>query len=406
MPITDRLTDKQVRAAKPRERAYKLTDGAGMYLLVQPHGVKLWRLKYRVDGREKVASFGQYPDVSLSAARAAREAARRQIHSGLDPVAEKRAAREARRSTGRDTFGSVARSYFTSKSAKWSENHLRDVRRMIDGELVPALGRLPMRDLRRSDIERVIGAIVARGALTYAQDVRGCFRRIVRHFNQTREQPLPDPSALVDIPVAPPVRHHAALPASEVGEFLRRLQHSEAMPMTRIAVRLLLLTAVRTSELRCAEWREIDTSARLWRVPAIRMKARQEHLVPLCEASLELLASLRTLTGSGRLLFPNVLDPERPMTDMTILAAIYRLGYKGRLTGHGMRRTFSTWANEQGFHADAIERQLAHGPRDKVRAAYNSAEHLPERRRLMDAWATFLETAERESRVVPLRSMT
>lgn len=406
MPATDRLTDKQIRAAKPDTKPYKLTDGGGMFLLVQPHGVKLWRFKYRFEGKEKLASFGEYPDTTLTIARDLRKAAREKLAAKIDPMAEKRMEREARAEGARDSFASVADDYRSKRGAKWSANHRRDVDRIIDVELIPALAHKPMRSIKPADVRTLIDGIAERGALTFARDVRLYFRAILKHYNATRDQPIPDPSALVDIPDAPAAKHHAALPASEIGEFLRKLQHSDALAATRIALRLLLLTGLRTTELRFGRWAEIDTQAKLWRVPAERMKARADHLVPLSAQALALLAALRTMTGGGELMFPNAIDPERPISDMTILSTVYRIGYKGKMTGHGARAMLSTWANEHGFNPDAIERQLAHGPRDKVRAAYNAAQYLPERQRLMDAWGAFLDTSERDVRVVPLHPVS
>lgn len=404
MPAIDRLTDKAIRAARPQEKPYKLADGAGMFLLVQPHGVKLWRLKFRHEGREKLLSFGPYPTVTLSAAREKRRDARALIVDGIDPLQQKRIERDAKADGARDAFSSVAADYLAKRSAKWSANHRRDVERIINVELVPPLGKRSMRAIRVADIRKIIESIAARGAFTFCHDVRLYFRAIVKHYNSSRENPIPDPSALIDIPDAPVVQHHAALPASDAGEFLRELQHSDALPMTRIATRLLLMTALRTTELRFGCWSEIDTKEKLWRVDSSRMKARVTHIVPLAPRTLALLATLRTMTGEGDLLFPNAIDPARPISEMTILSAIYRLGYKGRLTGHGMRSMFSTWANEHGFNPDAIERQLAHGPANKVRAAYNAAQYLDERRRLMEAWASFLDEAEHDVRVVQIHA--
>lgn len=414
---TDHLSDRKIADAPRRARPYKLADGRGLFVLVQPEGSKLWRLKFRLDGKERLMSLGSFPDVKVKAARAAREAARALVAAGADPVQQRRAERAAKDADNADLFADVAADYFARHANPWSANHRRDVLRIIDAELVPALGRRSMAELVREDhIEKLLQEIEARGALTFARDVRMYFRAIWRHYNQSRRkrklEPLADPSVDIAIKDAPTVKHHAALPASEVGEFLRALGNSDALPVTRLAVRFLLLTAVRTTELRLAQWDEIDHKAKLWRLPAARMKMKREHLVPLAPATLALLDDLHRLTGGGVLLFPSPANPELPLSDMGMLAAIYRMGYRGRMTGHGARSMFSTWCNEQEadgkplFHGDAIERQLAHGPRDRVRAAYNAAEYLPMRRRMMLAWSEFLLTAERTAKVVPLRAVS
>ncbi len=396
MPVADRLTDRAVRAAKPRASLYKLTDGRGMYLAVSPTGAKSWRLKFRrLDGREATITVGLYPDVPLALARERRDEARRQIAAGVDPVEHRREVRAAAREARRDTFGAVAESYFRKKSPAWSANHCRDVRAMLDRELIPCLGTLPMIAVKPADVRKMLEAIEARGAFTFARDCRTYTGAVFRHFNSERAAPIPDPSTFVTLTAAPPVKHHAALPLSAVGEFLRKLQHSPAGPLLRIATRLLLHTAVRTTELREATWAEIDEPNRVWRIGAERMKSRQPHTVPLSSEVLALLRELRTISGSRPLLLPHQFDDGKTISENSILAVIKGVGFGGRLTGHGMRTLFSNWANELGkFTPDAVERQLAHSPRDKVRGAYLSAEFLAERTAMMGAWSAWLTAEE------------
>jgi integrase len=398
------LSEKTVRAAKPCPKPYKMGDGKAMYLLIQPSGAKLWRLKYRIDSKEKVLALGVFPDTGLAEARDKRDAARKLIAKGVDPVAHKRQQRAAKTEREKFTFERAAESYFAFNVKAWRESHRRDVRRIIN-ELDATLGDKPMSAIQPEDVEAVIAKIEKRGALTYARDVRLYFRAVVRFFNaKNRAYRVVDPSVDLMIKRAPPVRHHAALNPNEIGGFLRALRNSNAAPLVRLAVRLLVATGVRTTELRLARWDEIDTKSRVWRIPSSRMKANREHLVPLAQAVLDLLAELRAISGEGELLFPHLFEPGQPISEGTIINAIkYGVGYQGRATGHGMRRTFSTWANENGFRPDAIERQLAHVERNQVRAAYNAAEHLPERKRLMSAWASYLEESERGAKVVPIR---
>jgi len=404
MAEIDLLSDKTIRALRPKQTAYKLTDGRGMYLLVSPTGAKLWRLNFRLDDKYRTLAIGKYPDVGVADARDLRDEARKKIAKGIDPVVAKHERRNVKREQAKHTFKAAADDYFDHNSLGWSESHQRDVRRILD-ELKLSLGEKAMAAIEPDDIGKVLKDIEDRGKLTYCRDVRLYFRAVVRHHNvKNRQHRIVDPSVDIAIKKPPKVKHHSALEQSEVGPFLRKLALAPASPLVRIGTRMLLLTAVRTTELRKAEWREIDTKAKLWRVPAHRMKAGVEHVVPLAPQALDVLSTLRTLTGEGTLLFPNLLDPEQPMSENAIIGNLYTMGYAGKATGHGMRSTFSTWANENGFNADAIERQLAHAPRDSTRAAYLRSEFLVERRRMMAAWADFLDEAEHGAKVVQLRS--
>lgn len=404
------LTETAIRKAKLQPKPYKMFDGdgRGLYLLVNPNGSKLWRLKFRFEGRERLLSLGSYPDVSLAAARDARDARRADIAKGIDPIAYKRETNAERREEMRAVFAEAAERYFRKKAPTWSETHRRDVRRMLDNELIPALGKMPIAAIKSADIRKMIDTIAERRALTYARDVRLYYRAILHEFNAERadHRRVPDASFYVSLPDRPAEKPHAALQPQEIGPFLRALSRSDATPRVRIAVRFLLLTAVRTNELRSARWADIDEKAKLWRVPRESMKARREHVVPLSAQVLALLRDLRLDSGKHDLLFPSLTDPAQPISENTIIACIYRMGYKGRMTGHGMRSVFSTWAHEQsGFRSDAIERQLAHAPRDKVKAAYLRSEFLADRAKMMQTWADFLDDAERNAdSVVPIHA--
>lgn len=400
-----RLTEITVRNAKPTDKPYKLWDEDGLHLMVTPAGAKLWRLKFRLEGRERLMGIGKrYPDTTLADARVERDAKRKLIAKGIDPVKAKREERDEKREVQRAIFSDVAERYFRANKVDWSETHRRDVRRIIDKELVPALGKRPIAEIKRADILGVINAIIAREAYTFAKDVAMYFRAILRFYNDDAPEhravrdPLPNLKKKIK---APEKKSHAHLEPQETGAFLRKLAHSDATPLVRIAIRLLLLTAVRTTELRAARWSEVDAKAKLWRLPVGRMKARREHTVPLSSQALALLADLRAISGENALIFPSFTDPEQPISENTILFAIYRLGYRGKLTGHGMRSMFSTWAHETGYLSDAVELQLAHGPSDPVKAAYLKSKFLPERTKMMQAWADYLDTAERDN-VVPL----
>jgi integrase len=403
---TDKLSHVQIVKAKPRAKDYKLSDGEGMFLLVKSvkaGGNKLWRLKYRLDGRERLFAMGALADVPLAEARDRREAARQLIAKGIHPLEAKREQRALANKAAEDTFETVANAYYDNNQTAWSAQHCRDVRRILD-ELIAAFGERPIGAVKVDDVRGVIDAVVARNALVQARDVRMYYRQVVKHYNAQREHPIADASVLVIIPKAPQVTHHAALEPQEIPGFLRALRNSDAAPMTRIAVRMLLLSALRTTELRKAEWSEIDEKEKLWRVPQRRMKNQVAHLVPLSTQMQELIADLRLLTGTGALMFPNARDADAPMSENAIIAVLYRLGLKGRLTSHGFRSMFSSWANEHGYNADAVELQLSHVPGNMVRSAYNRAAYRAERRRLLQLWAVFIDECERTN-VVALKSV-
>jgi integrase len=411
MAKIDLLTDKKVVALAPRATPYKKPDGRGLFIWVSPTA-KAWRLRFKLDGKERMMALGQFPDVDITEARDRRDVARKLIAKGIDPVDKRRQERAARVEASHHTFQRWSKSYFSHNASNWSERHKRDVQRIL-GELNESIGSKAVSTIEPEDIEKVLGEIEERGALTYARDVRLYFRCVVKHYNaKNRRHRIPDPSEGLEIKRAPPVQHHKKLEPHEIGGFLRALNNSNAAPLVRFAVRLLVATAVRTTELRFAKWGEIDTKARVWRVPEARMKGRREHLVPLTPQVLKLVEELKAeLRRIGHdptpdtYLFPHLFGPDQPISDGTIINAIkYGAGYRGKATAHGMRGTFSTWAHEQGFNSDAIERQLAHVERNAVKSAYNSAEHLPERRGLMVAWSDYLDAEERGAQIIALDS--
>jgi len=405
------LTDREIRNAKPSSEPYRLpSDGEqGMYVEVLPSGVRAFRLKLCIDGVDKRCSLGTYPDVGLKAARKKRDEVRRLAANGVWYVDQKRERRQANSDAKADAkvnqFGTWAERYLAHNEAGWSPNHRRDIRRMIDVDIKPALGRIPAPTLSTEQVQALIDKIVARGALTHAHDVRLYCSAIFKHGNKKRPVKLENPVAYVDVPKAPKAERHPALELDQLGQFLVDLQFAVAEPITRIGMRLLLLTGLRTTELRCGRWSEVDERAREWRIPSSRTKADVVHIVPLADETMALLAQLRRITGDGPLMLPNVLDPDEPMSDSTLLNLLYRMGLKGKMSGHGVRRLFSTWANREGFNRDAIERQLGHVERNAVRAAYNEHDWMSDRRKMMQAWATWLSEQERAAQnVVPIRA--
>ncbi len=426
MAKLDELTDDIIRTAKAKDRAYKLTDGLGLYLLVKPSGAKLWRLKGKLDGVEKTVALGKYPDIPLlttvikgkrvDGARDLRDNARRLLAAKVDPVAVKREDRQAaalKRADERDnTFGRAWDNYVRHKQAGWSANHRRDIERMGRIDVKPALGNIAFTKVNTANGQALIDEIVGRGAFTHAADVKLYVRAVFERENgQRAKRGLPkfdaNPFDEIEVPDPPKVKHHARLPLDQVGRLLVDLAFADAEPITRIALRILLLTGLRTTELRLGRWSEIDEQAREWKVPETRTKTDIPHVVPLADETMAVLAQLRRISGAGPLMFPNVKNPVEPMSDSTVLALLYRMGLKGKMTGHGARGLLSTWANRRGtidgvtrWTADAIERQLGHTEKNVVRASYNEYDFIDERRVLMREWAAWLTQQERDAQNV------
>jgi integrase len=400
------LTDVALRNAKPKESPYKLADEKGLYLLVKPEGARYWRLKYRHVGKENGLALGVYPEVSLAEAREARDEARKLLKRGIDPSADRKERRRAAAVAAVSTFEAVAREWIESQAGRWTERHMGKVLLSLEADIFPDLGARPINEITAPVLLSVMRKVEARGALDTASRLLQRTGAVFRYGIVTGRCER-NPAA--DLRGALKVRkreNHASLPAAELPELLRKMESYDGHLQTRLALKLLTLTFVRTGELRAAEWSEFDLDAALWRIPASRMKMKAEHLVPLSRQAIEAVEALRPLTGRGELLFPNQARPEKPMSENTILYALYRMGYHSRATGHGFRSTASTILNEMGFNHDAIERQLAHTERNKVRGAYNKAEHLPERIDMMQTWADYLDSLAGGAKVTPLRRRT
>jgi integrase len=395
------LTDNSIRGAKPLEKPYKLGDGGGLYLLINPNGSRWWRLKYRYGSKEKLLSLGVYPDVPLKAVRERRDDARRQLASGIDPGAKRKAEKVAQA----DTFEAVAREWFTKFSANWADSHSSKVLRRLEVDVFPWLGDRAVGQVTPPQLLEVLRRVEARGALDTAHRIHQNCGQIFRYAVATGRAER-DPAADLRGALPPAVgRHFASIKEpARVGALLRSIEGYEGTLIARCALRLAPLVFVRPGELRQAEWTEFDLDAAEWRIPAERMKARILHIVPLSQQAVSILRELQAATGSGRYLFPSVRTIARPMSNNTLNAALRRLGYTtDDMTAHGFRSMASTLLNEQGWHRDAIERQLAHGERNEVRAAYNYAEYLPERRKMMQAWAAYLDGLRDGANVVPIR---
>jgi integrase len=397
------LTDAAIRNAKAKARAYKLFDSAGMYLYVQTTGAKYWRWKYRYAGREKVLAIGTYPLTKLAEARDARDHARKELLAGNDPSAARKAARLTLRLRGQNTLEAVAREWHGKMRGAWSASHATKVLGSLEDNIFPALGQRPVGEITAPELLATLRKVEDREALEQARKIKQRCGMIFRYAIATGRAER-DPSQ--DLRGALKTRkatHYPTIPFSELPGFLDAIDQSGATQQTRLAIDALLYCFVRTNELRGARWDEFDFDHAIWRIPAERMKMAQQHVVPMSRQALAVFKELHELNGKRGFVFPNQADPRKPMSENTILYAIHDAGYKGRMCGHGFRHLASTTLNEAGFRPDVIERQLAHSDTNKVRAAYNHAQHLPERRRMMQAWADLVDAARDGATVIPGR---
>jgi integrase len=387
------LSELKARNAKPKTNPYKLADGDGMFLLVSPAGGKYWRLKYRIGGKEKLLALGVYPEVSLADARKRRVKAREALAAGDDPGEVKKEAERKKAIEVANAFELVAREWMEKRRHEWAPGSLRVKIIYLEKYVLPKLGQRPINAITAPEVLEFLREIEARGTLDTTRRVMQMCGQIFRYgiaTGQAERNPVPDLRGALKTPV---VKHRAYLKEKELPDFLRTLDAYDGKPLTKLALRLLLLTFVRTNELRGAEWGEFDWEAGLWRIPAERMKANAGHVVPLSSQAFDVLRELKKLSGHRQYVFPNDHNPSTNMSENAMLYALYRMGYHSRATGHGFRSTASTILNEQGFRPDVIERQLAHTERDSVRAAYNHAQYLSERREMMQWWADYLDKA-------------
>ena len=390
-----KLNDRQIKNAKPAEKPFKLNDGKGLYLYINTSGGKLWRFDFSHNGKRKTLSIGKYPTISLVEARQAAENARRLLASGQDPSEAKQQEKRERQAAALNTFESIARRWHTDNLHRWKENHAARVLRYFETDVFPAIGAMSIQEIRVSDIKAVIDGVMARGVNNTAEKIREWTGAIFDYAVMLEIVETNPAYSLRKYIPSKQTDHRPALPREELTEFFRRLILAEIEPQNRIALILNMLTFLRSTELRGGQWNEIDFDAAMWTVPAQRMKhektaPKPPHAVPLADWTLELLSELKELTGNTSFLFPSRTKTDGFISDATISRIIERMGYKGRVTPHGFRSLASSVLNEQGFNPDAIERQLAHIENNKIRAAYNRADYLNERKEFMQWYSDFL----------------
>jgi integrase len=389
-----KLSDVKIKSAKPKDKLYKLSDGEGLFLIVspaeKPSRGKRWSWRYwDADGKERTLSLGTYPDVSLAMARERRDTARKQLKEGKDPNAVKREAKQEKVLASANGFETVALEYFKVRS-DWTPKYSESVRRRFELDVFPEIGAKPVKEIKPADVLRAVKRLEARGATELSHRVLQLCVQVFKFAIASGRLEI-NPADSIGLALK---KHKGqsirAVKPKDLPELLRAIEGYEGEPQTKLGLRLLALTFVRTGELRGAEWSEIDWKAAIWAVPAERMKMKTEHLVPLAPQAIRTLEELRELNGHRELIFPGQ-DPRKPISENTLLYALYRLGYHSRMTGHGFRSVASTVLNESGlFRGDVIERQLAHCERNAVRGAYNRAEYLPERQQMMLWWANYL----------------
>ena len=401
------LTDVAIRHAKPKRTPIKLRDGRGLYLEVRPTGSKLWRYRYRnpQTRKETMLSLVEYPSVTLTQAREDRDAARKLIKQGIHPARAREAERAIRVADSANTFESVSREWLAKKGKNWKPRNRDRIERALEREVFPTIGKLPIRSVTPAHLLAVMQKVEANGAPTIAVLIRQWAFRVFNHAIATLKADTNPAAGEIRDAISPPKpKSHPPLGRTDIPALEAALAGYAGERTTVIALRLLLLTFVRSIELRGAEWPEFDLDRAEWRVPASRMKMGEAHIVPLSRQAVALLRQLHKITGRQRFLFPNARRPGSHMAATTLNAALVRLGYKHRFSPHGFRSTASTMLNELGVRADWIERQLAHKSKG-VRAIYNQAQYLTERRAMMQQWADLVdEYAKEERKVLPIRA--
>ncbi len=402
------LSDMKVQKAKSKDKPVTLFDGGGLFLMVTPTGGKLWRFKYRFDGKEKKLAFGSYPEISLLDARKRRDEARSQIAHGIDPGAVRKAQKQAKIEET-ETFEIIAREWQEKFKSKWQEEYADKIMRRMELNVFPLIGLRPIKNIKAPELLAVLRRVESRDALELAHRIRNLCDQIFRYAvatGRTERNPAADLKGAL-IPVKE--KHRAAITdPKRVGELLRAIDSYQGTFVVQCALKFAPLVFVRPGELRHAEWSEINLENAEWNIPASKMKMKEAHLVPLSRQAIEILRKLHTLTGSGRYVFPSERSAQRPMSENAILVALRIMGYpKEEMSGHGFRAMARTILDEVlQVRPDFIEHQLAHAVRDPNGRAYNRTAHLNERRKMMQKWADYLDDIKQDAKVLPFRKIT
>jgi integrase len=395
---SDKLSAVLVKQAKSKDKPYKLADGKGLNLLINPNGSKYWRLSYRFHQKQKTLALGVYPDVSLSEARELAQKAIKSIREGVDPSHEKKLSKSIQADF---SFVSIAKEWHKKESGRWSEGHASSVWRTIEADAVPFLGDMRITDIKTRDVLHVVKCVEERGALDVAGRVKQRIEAIFRYAIQVGYADYNPVQELKNVIQARKVQHRKSVDIGQLPKFLNALDEYKGYLITRYALQFLVYTFVRPGELRSAEWKEFDLDNAIWRIPAAKMKMKEEHIVPLSEQAVQILSAVNEITGGYDFVFPGAHNFRKPMSENTLTYAI-RKRLEFDATAHGFRTTASTILNEVGFRVDVIERQLAHGERNKVRAAYNRAQYLEERKQMMQWYSDYIDQIKNGADVVSI----
>lgn len=399
------LTDLQIRRSKPADKRYKITDSGGLYIEVRPTGSRLWRYRYRIAGKENVFALGEYPDLSLSDARTERDKARALVKQGIHPSHVRQAEKASNIVEGANTFQAVAEELAEQKAKTWSPKYAGQFKRAMTLNVYPYIGKLPIRQVTSAHILEIMRRMDKRGAATYAISIRQWCSTVFQYAASTMRADADPAAALKGAITRPDVNHATPLDPGQIADYLDRLEKFGGNRTTAIALELLLLTFVRTAEMRMAEWSELDLDGGLWKLPAGKMKKKRVHVVPLSWQAVDLLKELKGITGSSRWLFPNTRRPRDVMSATTVNRALEYMGYPtGQVTGHDFRATASTRLYEMGYPEAHIEMQLAHAKKNKTAAAYNHAQYMAERIRMMQDWSDYVYSLREGSNVVPINN--
>ena len=384
------LTDIQIKRAKPQDKPYTMNDGHGLSLLIKPDGSKGWRFRFRFAGKARLMSFGSYELVSLAEAREKRDTARKQVANGIDPVEERKAQKLAQKLSTENSFESVSREWHAAKADRWTIAYREEIIKTFEQDVFPFIGKRPISEIKPLELLEVLKRIEKRGALEKTRKVRQRCGEVSRYAiitGRAEYNPAPDLAIALAIPKQ---KHHPFLSAEELPHFVRDLESYTGSIITKNATKILMMTGVRTQEMRFATWSEIDLIKGIWEIPAERMKMRRPHIVPLSSQVIELFKQLQPITSDYPYVFIGRNDRRKPISKESVNQVIESLGYKGRTTGHGFRHTLSTILHEMGFESAWIEIQLAHVDKNTIRGTYNHALYLDKRKYMMQKYSDFL----------------
>jgi integrase len=389
MPKTKiRLTETQIRNFKPLQKAYKKTDDDGLVLLIRPTGTKVWQYRYRFQKKANIYTIGQYPEVGVSEARQVRDKVKKLVRSGVDPNLSKKEMKKNELSKSASSFRTVAEDWLDKQV--WVPKHTKNIRSQLERDVLSVVGHLQLNEIKPLVVVDILKSIERRGAPDVAkrtgQHMSAIYEYAINH-GLCDYNPASGRSKIIK---SPAVSHRPHLSSEQLPDFLQSLENYVGTKLVKLAMKLLMLTMVRPGELRHAKWDEVDEENAVWRIPSGRMKMRREHIVPLSSQALDVLREIKEISGKGNLIFPGNRSPEKPISDVTLIKVIKTIGFGAKLTPHGMRGTASTILNERGFRSDVIERQLAHIEQNKIRGAYNHAEYLDERRKMLSWWGSYL----------------